>query len=351
MKPRVAFFDLASCEGCQLQVANLEEDILDVVGSVDVVSFREVMKEDSGEYDIAFVEGSIQRPMDEVRLRDIRSRAATLIALGDCAVTGGVNKLRNEWSPAEASKEVYGGELEKNPYFDVLPARSLDEMVEVDFAIRGCPVRKEEILYYIRRFASMAPRKNLDVRFDITSRGISPDTRSVIEFDANKCILCRRCETVCGEVLGINAIGVANKGADSIISTPFNIGLDGNNCIHCGQCLASCPVGAFTEHSDMEEVRGILSDESNYVVLAIDPAAMTSCMEHLPANDGDLGPVLGKIISALGDMNVRRSSISHSTSTCQRRLWPVGFDRTEERRSHPGVPLLTATSRGSTRNT
>jgi len=45
MKPKVAFFDFASCEGCQLQIANLEEEILDLIKIVDVVSFREVMKE------------------------------------------------------------------------------------------------------------------------------------------------------------------------------------------------------------------------------------------------------------------------------------------------------------------
>ncbi|HDM66897.1 MAG TPA: NADH:ubiquinone oxidoreductase, partial [Thermoplasmatales archaeon] len=80
MKPRVAFFDFASCEGCQLQIANLEEEILDLIEIVDVVSFREVMKEHSDDYDIAIVEGSIIRPMDEQRLKKIRRKAKILIA-------------------------------------------------------------------------------------------------------------------------------------------------------------------------------------------------------------------------------------------------------------------------------
>ena len=78
MKPKVAFFDFSSCEGCQLQIANLEERIIDLVEVVDVVSFREVMKEHSDDYEIAIVEGSIQRPMDELRLKDIRSKAKIL---------------------------------------------------------------------------------------------------------------------------------------------------------------------------------------------------------------------------------------------------------------------------------
>ena len=58
MKPKVAFFDFAGCEGDQLQIANLEEELLTLLGQVEVVNFREVMKEQSDNYDIAFIEGS-----------------------------------------------------------------------------------------------------------------------------------------------------------------------------------------------------------------------------------------------------------------------------------------------------
>ena len=71
-KPKVAFFDFASCEGCQLQVINLEETVVDVVKLIDIVSFREAMKEHSDDYDIAIIEGSISRRIDEERLKKIR---------------------------------------------------------------------------------------------------------------------------------------------------------------------------------------------------------------------------------------------------------------------------------------
>ena len=154
-------------------MANLEEEILDVASSVELVSFREVMTEHSDHYDIAFVEGSIIRPMDETRLKDIRGKAKILIALGDCATCGGVNKLRNHLPGREALEMVYqdaGPETDEEGFFDVLPARSLDEIVEVDFRIRGCPVRKEQILYYIKRLTTMPPHPNLKVRYDVVSR-------------------------------------------------------------------------------------------------------------------------------------------------------------------------------------
>ncbi|MDG6220604.1 MAG: hypothetical protein QCI38_04050, partial [Candidatus Thermoplasmatota archaeon] len=220
MKPKIAVFDFASCEGCELQIANLEEEILELIDRVDVVSFREVMKEHSDDYDIAFIEGSIERPMDEERIKYIRSKAKILIALGACACTGGVNKLRNKWPVKEVAKEVYGNaDIEGNQLFDALPrAKAIDEVVKVDFYIRGCPVRKEQILYYIKRFEGMPPHTNLDIRFGINSRGMEPDTRTPIQYDGNKCILCRRCVATCNDALGVHAIGISEKGNESIIA-------------------------------------------------------------------------------------------------------------------------------------
>ena len=148
MKPKVAFFDFAGCEGCQLQVVNLEESILDLIDIVEVVSFREAMKEHSDDYDIAFIEGSIARPMDEERLRGIRSKAKILVALGACACMGGVNALRNQFPVNDLKKMVYGGadpkHIENNPYFDIFPVKAVDEVVKVDYYIPGCPINRDE---------------------------------------------------------------------------------------------------------------------------------------------------------------------------------------------------------------
>ncbi len=154
MKPKVAFFDFASCEGCQLQVINLEEAVIDLIGIVDVVSFREAMKEHTSDYDIAFIEGSIARPMDEKRLRGIRSQAKTLVAFGACACIGGINALRNQFSESIAKRMVYGdADINNNPYFDVSQAKSIDEVVEVDYYVRGCPVDRNELAQVITSLA------------------------------------------------------------------------------------------------------------------------------------------------------------------------------------------------------
>ncbi len=148
-KPRVAIFDFACCEGCQLQIVNLEEEILDLIGAVDVVEWREAMAESSEDYDIAIIEGSITRPEDEDRIRSIRSRAKVLIAMGACATMGGVNKLKNAFDLDEVRQCVYG-EAGRMEHLDTAPTRAVDEVVKVDYKVHGCPMNPEEFTYVVR---------------------------------------------------------------------------------------------------------------------------------------------------------------------------------------------------------
>jgi coenzyme F420-reducing hydrogenase gamma subunit len=124
-KPRVAIFDFACCEGCQLQIVNLEEEILNLIDLVDVVEWREAMSEQSHEYDIAIIEGSITRPEDQKKLEVIRSRAKILIALGACATMGGVNKMKNNFDLDEVRECVYGDDA-KMPHLNTELTKAVD---------------------------------------------------------------------------------------------------------------------------------------------------------------------------------------------------------------------------------
>ncbi|MBL7106287.1 MAG: hypothetical protein ISS77_01600 [Phycisphaerae bacterium] len=149
-KPRVAIFDFACCEGCQLQIVNLEEEILDLIGAVDVVEWREAMSEQSHEYDVAIIEGSITREEDEKRLEVIRSRAKVLIAIGACATIGGINKLKNNFESMDEVRECVYGEAGKKPHLDTYPTKALDEVVKVDYRVHGCPMDRAEFAYIIK---------------------------------------------------------------------------------------------------------------------------------------------------------------------------------------------------------
>lgn len=146
-KPRVAFFDFAGCEGDQLQVANLEESLLDLLGHIEVVSFREVMTGHSDDYDIALVEGSITRPEDEARLKHIRAHAKILVAFGACATIGGVNAMKNFMSETMYRRQVYGDNAR---CYDTYAARPLSAVVKVDAEIHGCPIDRNEFMRIIK---------------------------------------------------------------------------------------------------------------------------------------------------------------------------------------------------------
>ncbi len=139
-RPRIAVFDFTSCEGCELQLANKEDSLVDFLGNIEIVSFREVSSEAGEGYDVALVEGSVSRSDEVERLERIRKQAKVLVAFGTCACFGGVNKLKNAFDLNEANREVYGDEPKST-----LPVRALKEVVDVDLEVPGCPVDKSEV--------------------------------------------------------------------------------------------------------------------------------------------------------------------------------------------------------------
>jgi len=143
MKPRLAFFSLTCCEGCQLMVLNLEDEILDIVKAVDIVNFREAIDDRGQDYDIAFIEGSVTTNKEIEEVKHIRSKAKVLVALGACAATGGLNCLKNFHDLEEVRQTVYG---EKAGWFDTIPTRPVEAVVPVDYYVRGCPISKKEFL-------------------------------------------------------------------------------------------------------------------------------------------------------------------------------------------------------------
>jgi sulfhydrogenase subunit delta len=144
-RPKVAFFELTSCEGCQLQLLNNEATLLEFLSLFEIVRFREGMTGGSDDYELAFVEGSVTRPDEIERLQTIRDKAAMLVALGSCACFGGVNQLKNRFNDLDwVKKTVYG-----NHPVETAEARPLEDFITVDLRIYGCPIKKEEVEHII----------------------------------------------------------------------------------------------------------------------------------------------------------------------------------------------------------
>lgn len=148
-KLKVALFDFACCEGCQLQIYNMEEEIFDLLALINPVEWREATSDQSEDYDVAIIEGSITRREDEKRLKEIREKAGILMALGACATIGGVNKIKNIFEMKDVRECVYGDDA-RSPHLNTYPTKAVGEIVKVDYMVHGCPINVREFAYVVR---------------------------------------------------------------------------------------------------------------------------------------------------------------------------------------------------------
>jgi len=143
MKPKVGVFSFTSCEGCQLTILNLEDDILDLLGAIEIVNFREAIDDRRNDYDVAFVEGSITTEDEVEEVKEIRERAKILVAIGACACLGGVNGLKNRHELPRTRQKVYGDGAR---HFPTEPTRRVRDVIRVEYEMHGCPIDKREFI-------------------------------------------------------------------------------------------------------------------------------------------------------------------------------------------------------------
>lgn len=115
--------------------------------------------------------------------------------------------------------------------------------------------------------------------------------------DMNKCILCRRCETMCNEVQTVGAIGAMGRGFETTIAPAFGLKLSESECTYCGQCVAVCPVGALTEVDNTGRLINDLANPEKVVIVQTAPAVRVAIGEEFGMPAGTI--VTGKLVSAL----------------------------------------------------
>jgi coenzyme F420-reducing hydrogenase gamma subunit len=146
-KPKIAVFKFASCDGCQLSLLDLEDELLRLLGAVDIAYFPEASRTMlDGPYDIGLVEGSITTHHDAERIQVARRQCKTLVTIGACATAGGIQALRNWRDVDEFIHIVYA-----TPQFinTLKLSTPIAEHVPVDFELRGCPINKYQLLELI----------------------------------------------------------------------------------------------------------------------------------------------------------------------------------------------------------
>ncbi|WP_432661799.1 NADH-dependent [FeFe] hydrogenase, group A6 [Wukongibacter baidiensis] len=118
--------------------------------------------------------------------------------------------------------------------------------------------------------------------------------------DANKCIYCRRCETMCNEVQTCGILSGIGRGFDAFVGPAFNIPMVESSCTYCGQCVAVCPTAALTEINHTDKVWEALNDPDKHVVVQTAPAIRVAIGELFGMEPGTI--VTGQLVTALRRM-------------------------------------------------
>jgi sulfhydrogenase subunit delta len=150
LKPKLAVWKFASCDGCQLSLLDCEDELLTLVDEIEIANFAEasraIMK---GPYDLSLVEGSITTPHDEERIHRVRRASKYLVTIGACATSGGIQALRNFKDVNEFISIVYASPK----YIETLnKSTPISDHVYVDFELRGCPINKLQLVEVISAF-------------------------------------------------------------------------------------------------------------------------------------------------------------------------------------------------------
>lgn len=142
-KPRIGIFKFTSCDGCQLSILNLEDELLDLIEFFDIAYFREALdKAPLKQYDIGIIEGSISTERQKQEVIGIREKSRFLISIGACATAGGLQALRNWASVQDFKRYVY-------PSTELVSALTMStpvsDHVYLDYELWGCPIAKEAL--------------------------------------------------------------------------------------------------------------------------------------------------------------------------------------------------------------
>ena len=143
-RPRVGVVKFASCDGCQLTLLDLEDELLAVADRFEIVEFAEATsRRSSGPFDVLFVEGSISTPEQAVEIARLRAVTKVLVTIGACATVGGIQALRTA-----AQHEAFRAAVYPAPEFvDSLDvAEPVANHVVVDAELRGCPIDGRQLL-------------------------------------------------------------------------------------------------------------------------------------------------------------------------------------------------------------
>ena len=182
-----------------------------------------------------------------------------------------------------------------------------------------------------------------DIEFEgVRSEHEIDDLSPSIVRDNNKCILCRRCVSVCKNIQTVGVIDATERGFNTTIACAFNKPLAETACVNCGQCIAACPVGALREKDNTDEVWEAIADPDKYVIVQTAPAVRAALGEEFGFPIGT--PVTGKMAAALKRMGFDKTFDTDTGADLT--IMEEGTELLSRLKNGGKLPLITSCSPG-----
>lgn len=238
MAPRVVVIGLASDFGCQVQMTNQEDHLLDVLGAIDLTYWQLASSGHMpADYDVAVIEGAVTTGEHVELLRRVRETADVVITIGACAVTGGIPALATHGELEERVGCVYGDDGSLVACGRIAPM-PVSAVIDVDHRVPGCPIQPHEFVAVLQRalmgLSDRPPREPM-------------------------CAACKVAENACFYEQGTVCLGLVTRTGC------------GARCVSLGRPCTGCR--GVADDANLDAARALLAERG------IDPEALDVALE------------------------------------------------------------------------
>jgi len=175
------------------------------------------------------------------------------------------------------------------------------------------------------------------------NRSLPLDRSSVaLVRDPNKCVLCNRCIDACGSLQSVYALGMADRGFNTLVVPSLSQDLIDSPCVMCGQCIHACPVGAIYENEQIDDLMKALADPEAIVVAQIAPAVRLAISEELGREVGSMP--MEKLVAGLKSAGF--DYVLPTTFTADLTIMEEGHELLKRLKENWELPLITSCSPG-----